>query len=176
MEKKDLGNLLVIEGLIVFISSTLFWVIAIRTFEIYTYTFYFGLFGLSGTLAFFFVIAGIIVKETKGKKDIIGQKKYIVFGMIYIIFGIYIFLLIVLVDSPIGPPILGPSNINVNYGGWPQILYLMGLPEFVLVLSGIGLLVNKARMWLVIGFLTLMISMTVLQLWFMQINMVYEWF
>ena len=55
MEKKDLGNLLVIEGLIVFISSTLFWVITSKIFEIYTYLFNFGLLNLPAMISFFFI-------------------------------------------------------------------------------------------------------------------------
>lgn len=175
MEKKDLGNLLLIEGAVIFISSTLFWVIASRIFRIYTFMFHFGLIDLSIFLTVFFIITSHIVKGRKGKNDIIHEGKDLVFSILYIVFGIYIFMLIVLVDSPIGPPILGPSNMNVDYWGWPELMFLMSLPELILIFSGIGLLINKSRMWLVIGGLMLIVSMGLLQDWFGTINMVYEW-
>ncbi len=178
MGKKNLGNLLIIEALIIFISSSLFWAITVRFLEIYTNTIYFGLMILSGIFTFSFLIAGIIMKEKKGKEDIVRKRKYHILGTVYIIFAIYIFMMIVLVDSPVGPPILGSRNINVDYYGWPHLLYLMFLPELILILNGIGLIVNpnNAPLWLVLGFFALMFSMSVLQNWFMELNMVYQWF
>jgi len=173
MKKKDLGNLLVFEGMIIFISCTLFWVILSKIFGIYTSLFSFGLLNLPGTISFLFISAALIARE--GRKDVLRDRKYHVFGIVYIIFAIYIFILLVLIDSPIGPPILGPTNVNVDYGGSPAVLYLMSLPELILTLSGIGLLVSKSRLWLVIGSLTWFISMVVLQYWFGNILWVYDY-
>lgn len=166
---------MVIEGSIVFISSTLFWVIISRTFRFYTYMCYLGLIGLSSTLTICFFIAGIIVKEKKDKTEGIKTRKYLSFGTMYIILGIYIFLLIILVDSPIGVPILGPSDMNVDIYGWPSLIYLISLPEVILVLSGVGLLVKKSRLWLLIGGFSLIVSLGLVQYWFGEINMVYEY-
>ncbi len=173
IEKKNLGNLLVIEGVILFLSSTLFWIISSNIFRIYTYNFYTGLIVLPINLTLGFIIAGFIVKEGKVIKDIIIEKRYLVFSFVYIIIGVYIFMLILLVDSPNGPPILGPSNMNVDMGG----LTLTGLvaPEIVLILSGIGLLIKDSRKWLIIGFMMLLLSMGALQFWFGSINSIYEY-
>lgn len=137
--------------------------------------FYLGLIGLSSTLTLCFLIAGIIVKEKKDKTDDIKTRKYLSFGIIYIILGIYIFLLIILVDSPIGEPIIGPIDMNVDIYGGPTLIYLMSLPELILVLSGVGLLLNKSRLWLVIGAFSLFLSLGLIQYWFGEINMIYEY-
>lgn len=121
-----------------------------------------------------FVIAGLIVKETKGKNDMIRERKYLVCSIVYMIFGIYIFMLIALIDSPIGPPILGPSNMNFDWQGL-EVIFLMFVPELVLIFSGIELLVKKSRRWLVVGSLMLILSIGLLQYWFGSLSMVYEY-
>ncbi|MFX1594350.1 MAG: hypothetical protein ACFFCL_16790 [Promethearchaeota archaeon] len=174
MEKKNVGNLLVIEGVIIFFSSTLFWMIGSIIFKLYTYNFYFGLMVLPTNISLGFLIAGFIVREGKVIKDLIIEKRYLAFSIVYILFGVYIFMLIALIDSPIGPPILGPSNINIDSHGFITLLLVFG-PEIILILCGIGLLIKDSRKWLVIGFPMLLMSMGALQYWFGGNLFIYEY-
>ena len=121
-----------------------------------------------------FIIAGFIVKAGKGKKDIKRSHSYFVFKIAYLIIGLYNFMLIILIDNPNGPPILGPSNMNVDTGSLG--LTLLVAPEVFLILSGIWLLIKDSKIWLEIGFAMLILSMGALQYWTGQIIMVYQWF
>ena len=125
-------------------------------------------------LTLVFIIAGFIVKAGKGKKETKISHNYFVFKIAYLIIGIYNLMLITLIDSPNGPPILGPSSFDVNMGS--LAMNLLVAPEVFLILSGIWLLMKDSQIWLEIGFAMLLISMMALQFWSSQIIMEYQWF
>jgi hypothetical protein len=164
LEKKNVGNWLIIRGSIIFVISSLLWIILFSIFTIFSWEFYIGLVFIPTSIGLLSIISGCVLNEKKRKRGIVSEKKYHITGEVFIVLGVYICLGLILVDSPIGPPILGVSTINVGtFDG--VFLVFMFCSVFMVILSGLMLLLSGSKTWLIIGLIVLVIAVGVFQAW-----------
>ncbi|MGB5910992.1 MAG: hypothetical protein WBH31_07365 [Promethearchaeia archaeon] len=160
MEKKNVGNRLIIGGSLTFIIGSLLWIILFLLFTIVSGGFFLGLIILPTSNGLLCIIIGCVINEKRRKMDILPRKA----GVAFVILGLYILFSLLLIDSPIGPPILGTANMNVDMGNGLYFVFMLG-PVFILILSGLELSLISSKRWLVIGLIVLVISVGVFQSW-----------
>ncbi|MFW9945529.1 MAG: hypothetical protein ACFFDX_01750 [Candidatus Odinarchaeota archaeon] len=163
MEKK-IGNWLILGGNIIFIIGSLLWIIFFSIFTIFSWEFYIGLVVIPTAIGLLCIIIGCILNEKKRKMGILSEKNYHITGQVFIVLGVFICLGLLLVDSPIGPPILGTSTINVGtFNG--VFLFIMFTSVFMVIISGLMLLLSGSKAFLIIGLIALVIAVGVFQDW-----------
>ncbi|MFX1434161.1 MAG: hypothetical protein ACFFB1_10330, partial [Promethearchaeota archaeon] len=157
----------------IFIIGSLLWIIFFSIFTIFSWEFYIGLVVIPTAIGLLCIITGCILNEKKRKMGILSEKKYHIIGEVLIILGVYICLGLLLVDSPIGLPILGTSTINVDTFDSVFLVFMFG-SVFMTFLSGFMLLFNDSKTWLIIGLIALVIAVGVFQGWGGEIISIYN--
>lgn len=160
MEKKDVGNRLIIGGSLTFIIGSLLWIILFLLFTIVSGGFFLGLIILPTSNGLLCIIIGCVINEKRRKMDILPGKA----GVAFLILGLYILFSLLLIDSPIGPPILSTANMNVEMGNGLYFVFMLGA-VLILIVSGLVLSSISSKTWLAIGLIALVISVGVFQGW-----------
>lgn len=133
-------------------------------FTIFSWEFYIGLTFIPTSSGLLSIIIGCLINEKKRKMGLVSEKKYHITGEVFIVLGVYICLGLLLVDSPIGPPILGTSTINVDTFDGVFLAFMFGSVVMV-ISSGLVLLLSDSKTWLIIGLIVLVIAVGVFQGW-----------
>jgi hypothetical protein len=160
LEKKNVGNRLIIGGSLTFIIGSLLWIILFLLFTIVSGGFFLGLIILPTSNGLICIIIGCVINEKRRKMGILRGKA----GVAFVILGLFILLSLLLIDSPIGPPILGTANMNVDMGNGLYFIFML-IPVFILIVSGLELSLISSKSWLVIGLIVLVIAVGVFQGW-----------